>query len=122
MLYEVITEGKAERALDAIRNMLSQQASVNRDGQYLLLLADELVPGDVVILRPGDKVPADLRIFRTKELRVDEAVLTGESVPVEKSTTPVTATANIADRSCMAYAGTLVTYGQASGIVRNNFV
>ncbi len=116
-LIGFMQEGKAERALDAIRNMLSQQASVNRDGQYLLLLADELVPGDVVILRPGDKVPADLRIFRTKELRVDEAVLTGESVPVEKSTTPVTATANIADRSCMAYAGTLVTYGQASGIV-----
>jgi magnesium-transporting ATPase (P-type) len=116
-LIGFIQEGKAERALDAIRHMLSQQASVSRAGQYLLLLADELVPGDVVILRPGDKVPADLRLFRTRELRVDEAVLTGESVPVEKSTAPVTASANIADRSCMAYAGTLVTYGQASGVV-----
>jgi magnesium-transporting ATPase (P-type) len=116
-LIGFVQEGKAERALDAIRNMLSQQASVSRGGQYVELSADELVPGDVVMLRSGDKVPADLRLFRTKELRVDEALLTGESVPVEKSIAPVAATATIADRNCMAYAGTLVTYGQATGIV-----
>jgi magnesium-transporting ATPase (P-type) len=116
-LIGFIQEGKAERALDAIRHMLSQQAFVRRDGQYLLLLADELVPGDVVMLRAGDKVPADLRLFRTKEARVDEAVLTGESMPVEKSTEAVRSVADIAERSCMAYSGTLVTYGQAWGIV-----
>ncbi len=116
-LIGFIQEGKAERALDAIRHMLSHQASVARDGHYASLPAEALVPGDVVMLESGDKVPADLRLFRTKELRIDEAILTGESVPVEKSTAPVAEKLALADRRCMAYSGTLVTYGQGFGVV-----
>ena len=112
-----IQEGKAEKALDAIRNMLSQQAMVMRDGKFISLPADQLVPGDVVLLQSGDKVPADLRLFKTRELHIEEAMLTGESVPVEKTTQPVAAHATIGDRKCLAYSGTLVTYGQGQGLV-----
>ena len=112
-----IQEGKAEKALDAIRNMLSQQAMVKRDGRFISLPAEQLVPGDVVLLQSGDKVPADLRLFRTRELRIEEAMLTGESVPVEKTTLPVAEHATISDRKCLAYSGTLVTYGQGQGVV-----
>ena len=116
-LIGFIQEGKAEKALDAIRNMLSQQAAVRRGGKTLVLPAEELVPGDVVLLQSGDKVPADLRLFQVKELRIDEAMLTGESVPTQKSTAAVTEQAGVGDRSGMAYSGTLVTAGQASGVV-----
>ncbi|MDX1696838.1 MAG: HAD-IC family P-type ATPase, partial [Thiohalobacterales bacterium] len=112
-----IQEGKAEKALDAIRNMLSHQAMVRRDGRFVSLPAEELVPGDVVALQSGDKVPADLRLFKTRDLRIDEAMLTGESVPVEKSIQPVAAESGIGDRRCIAYSGTLVTYGQGQGLV-----
>jgi magnesium-transporting ATPase (P-type) len=112
-----IQEGKAEKALDAIRNMLSQQAMVKRDGKFISLSADQLVPGDVVLLQSGDKVPADLRLFKIRELRIEEAMLTGESVPVEKTTLPVAEQASIGDRKCLAYSGTLVTYGQGQGLV-----
>lgn len=112
-----IQEGKAEKALDAIRNMLSHQAMVKRDGKFISLSAEELVPGDVVLLQSGDKVPADLRLFKARELRIEEALLTGESVPVEKTTDPVTEQATIGDRKCLAYSGTLVTYGQGQGVV-----
>jgi magnesium-transporting ATPase (P-type) len=112
-----IQEGKAERALEAIRTMLSHEASVLRGGRRLVVPAAELVPGDVVFVQSGDKVPADLRLFRVKGLRVDEAALTGESVPVEKSDSPVEDAATVGDRRCMAYSGTLVTYGQATGFV-----
>lgn len=116
-LIGFIQEGKAERAMDAIRQMLSHQAAVARDGHYTSVPAEALAPGDVVMLEPGDKVPADLRLFRTKELRIDEAILTGESVPVEKSITPVAEKLSLGDRNCMAYSGTLVTYGQGFGVV-----
>ncbi|MGM0813341.1 cation-transporting P-type ATPase [Thioalkalivibrio sp.] len=112
-----IQEGKAEQALDAIRHMLSPKALVARDGQRRTVPAEDLVPGDVVILQAGDKVPADLRLFRTHNLRVDEAVLTGESVVVDKQTDPVVADAGLADRASMAFSGTLVAYGQARGVV-----
>jgi len=112
-----IQEGKAEKALDAIRSMLSQQAMVKREGKFIALAADQLVPGDVVTLQSGDKVPADLRLFKTRELRIDEAMLTGESVPVEKFTQPVAEHATIGDRKCLAYSGALVTYGQGQGVV-----
>jgi magnesium-transporting ATPase (P-type) len=112
-----IQEGKAEKALDAIRNMLSQQAMVKRDGRFLSLPAEQLIPGDVVLLQSGDKVPADLRLFKIRELRIDEAMLTGESMPVEKSTQPVAEQATIGDRKCLAYSGTLVTFGQGQGVV-----
>ena len=112
-----IQEGKAEKALDAIRNMLSLQAMVKRDGKFINLTADQLVPGDVVLLQSGDKVPADLRLFKSRELRIEEAMLTGESVPAEKTTEAVSENASIGDRKCIAYSGTLVTYGQAQGVV-----
>ena len=112
-----IQEGKAERALDAIRNMLSQQAMVKRNGTFIVLPADQLVPGDIVLIQSGDKVPADLRLFKTRELRIDEAMLTGESVPVEKSTQAVGKEVAIGDRKCLAYSGTLVTFGQGQGMV-----
>ena len=112
-----IQEGKAEKALDAIRNMLSHQAMVKRDGKFINLPAEQLVPGDIVSLQSGDKVPADLRLFKLRELRIDEAMLTGESVPVEKAINAVAEKATIGDRKCLAYSGTLVTYGQGLGVV-----
>lgn len=112
-----IQEGKAERALDAIRNILSQKAMVKRDGRFISLSAEDLVPGDIVSLQSGDKVPADLRLFKLRDLRIEEAMLTGESMPAEKSTQSVVANASIGDRKNLAYSGTLVTYGQGQGIV-----
>ncbi|MDH3561466.1 MAG: HAD-IC family P-type ATPase, partial [Gammaproteobacteria bacterium] len=112
-----VQEGKAEDALRAIRRMLSPQAMVLRAGQRITLPAEELVPGDVVQLRSGDKVPADLRLVRVKSLQVQEAVLTGESVAVEKQAAAVADDAVLGDRLCMAYSGTLVTYGQGTGMV-----
>ena len=112
-----VQEGKAERAIDAIRNMLSLHAVAVRDGRRRELPAEELVPGDVVLLASGDKIPADLRLIELKTLRVDEAALTGESAPVEKAAEAVAPDVPVADRACMAYSGTLVTYGQAKGVV-----
>jgi len=112
-----IQEGKAEKALDAIRNMLSHQCMVKRDNKFISLPAEQLVPGDVVLLQSGDKVPADLRLFKVRELRIEEAMLTGESVPVEKTASPVAEHASIGDRKCVAYSGTFVTYGQGQGVV-----
>ena len=112
-----IQEGKAEKALNAIRNMLSPHCIVLRDGSYRELEADQLVPGDVVLLASGDRVPADLRLLQVHELRVEEAALTGESLPVDKSPEAVATDAPLGDRFCMAYAGTLVLYGQATGVV-----
>ena len=116
-LIGFIQEGKAEKALEAISNMLSQQAMVKRDGKFISLPAEQLIPGDVVFLQSGDKVPADLRLFKTRELSIEEAMLTGESVPVEKSTQVAEKHATIGDRTCLAYSGTLVTYGQGQGVV-----
>lgn len=112
-----IQEGKAEKAVDAIRNILTQEATVMRAGKQQVVPAEELVPGDVILLASGDKVPADLRLFKTKDLRLEEAALTGESVPAEKSTDPAPANASLGDRQGMAYSGTLVAYGQGSGVV-----
>jgi magnesium-transporting ATPase (P-type) len=112
-----VQEGKAEKAVDAIRNILTQEATVLRGGMRQIVPAEELVPGDVVLLVSGDKVPADLRLFRTKNLRIEEAALTGESVPAEKETEPSPANAPLGDRHGMAYSGTLVTYGQGTGVV-----
>jgi len=112
-----IQEGKAEKALDAIRNMLSPKAVVLRDGQRYTVPAEELVPGDIVFLQAGDKVPADLRMIRANNLRIDEAILTGESVAVEKDTDPAAEKSDLGDRTSMAFSGTLVTYGQGRGVV-----
>ncbi len=112
-----VQEGKAEDALRAIRGMLSPRAMVWRGGRVMTLDAAGLVPGDVVSLQSGDKIPADLRLIRAKGLQVDEAALTGESVPVEKSLDAVEAATELAERRCMAYSGTLVTHGQGAGLV-----
>jgi len=112
-----VQEGKAENALRAIRKMLSPNAMVMRDGRQITIRAEELVPGDIVLLQSGDKVPADLRLFRVKGLQIQEAVLTGESIAVEKITDGVAQEAMIGDRRCLAYSGTLVTHGQGTGVV-----
>ncbi len=112
-----VQEGKAEDALRAIRQMLSPSAMVKRDGQQMTIPAEALVPGDIVLLQSGDKVPADLRLLRTKGLQIQEAVLTGESMAVEKLIDAVTEESVIGDRYCMAYSGTLVTHGQGVGAV-----
>jgi magnesium-transporting ATPase (P-type) len=112
-----VQEGKAESAIAAIRQMLSLTAHVLRDRRRVTIPAEELVPGDVVLLESGDKVPADLRLLEVKNLRVEEAALTGESEPVEKTPDPVDDGAALGDRACMVFAGTLVTFGQARGVV-----
>ena len=111
-----VQEGKAEQALEAIRDMLAPRATILRDGQRHTVASERIVPGDIVILEAGDRVPADLRLSDVRGLRVQEAVLTGESVAVEKATEPVAATAPIGDRRPMAFSGTLVAAGQGRGI------
>ncbi|KOO04173.1 cation-transporting P-type ATPase [Vibrio nereis] len=112
-----IQEGKAENALNAIQAMLAPTALVLRGSHQVMIKAEELVVGDVVILQPGDRVPADLRLFRSKGLQVAEAVLTGESMTIDKRTAPQPKECELADRICMAYSGTMVTHGQGSGVV-----
>jgi magnesium-transporting ATPase (P-type) len=116
-LIGFIQEGKAEAAIEAVRNLLSPSATVLRDGQRLTVAAESLVPGDLVLLQSGDKVPADLRLIEARGLRIDESVLTGESVPVEKSVAPAAPDAPLGDRLGMVHSGTLVTYGQGVGVV-----
>ncbi len=112
-----IQEGKAEKAMDAIRLMLAPHASVMRGDARLSIVGESLVPGDIVLLEAGDKVPADMRLVSAHGLMVQESILTGESVPVEKHITPVADDAPIGDRTCMVFSGTLVTSGQAKGVV-----
>ncbi len=112
-----VQEGKAEKALQAIRHLLAPHAVVLRDGCQQNLDAAELVPGDVVLLASGDSLPADVRLLQARNLRIDEAALTGESVPVDKQVEAVADDASIGDRLCMGYAGTLVTQGQARAVV-----
>jgi calcium-translocating P-type ATPase len=116
-LLGFIQEGKAEKALDSIRNMLSAEARTVRGGETRLIPADELVPGDIVLLESGDKVPADLRLTDGKNLRTEEAALTGESVPADKTTAPVSANATVGDRESMAFSGTMAVSGRATGVV-----
>ena len=116
-LLGFVQEGKAEKALESIRNMLSAEARTLRRGETRMIPADELVPGDIVLLELGDKIPADLRLVDAKNLRTEEAALTGESVPADKSTDPVTANATVGDRECMAFSGTMVVSGRATGVV-----
>ena len=112
-----VQEGKAEKAMAAIRSMLAPRASVLRDGERRTVDGAALVAGDVVLLEAGDKIPADLRLLDALGLQVQEAILTGESVPAEKHTRPVAPDASIGDRACMAYSGTLVTSGTGRGVV-----
>lgn len=112
-----IQEGKAEQAMRAIQSMLTVDSRVRRDGEVLSLAAEQLVPGDVVLLDAGDRVPADLRLLEARDLRIEEAALTGESLPVDKHIAPVAALASLGDRRCMAYSGTLVSAGSGCGVV-----
>ncbi|MBB5752970.1 HAD-IC family P-type ATPase [Prosthecomicrobium pneumaticum] len=111
-----IQEGRAENALAAIRTMVAPRASLWRDGRRIGVAVADIVPGDIVALEPGDRVPADLRLLRARSLRIDEAMLTGESVAAEKHAGRVAAAAPLAERGSMAYSGTLVVAGQATGI------
>jgi magnesium-transporting ATPase (P-type) len=112
-----VQEGKAEEALAGIRQMLSPHATVRREGAWADVDAEELVPGDVVRLRAGDRVPADIRLLEATNLRIEESALTGESVPASKGTDPVPAEAGVGDRQGMAHSGSLVTTGQGIGVV-----
>jgi Ca2+-transporting ATPase len=112
-----LQEAKAEREIGALSKMLSAEATVRREGRRQRVPAAQLVPGDVVLLQSGDRVPADLRLFTVRSLQCEEAALTGESVPAEKSAEPLPEKTGLGDRRNLAFAGTMVTYGQAEGVV-----
>lgn len=112
-----IQEGKAEQALASIRKMLSALAHVHRDGRWHEIDAESLVPGDIVRLKSGDRVPADLRLIKVTDLRIEESALTGESMPADKTTSAVDADVGVGDRHGMAYSGTLVAAGRGLGVV-----
>src|SRR5690625_3745567 len=112
-----IQEGKAEREMAALRSMLAPTARVLRDGKRNVVPVDELVPGDVLLLEAGDRVPADARLLLAQGVRADESVLTGESVPADKLVDAVAADAATGDRSSMLYSGTLITSGRARAVV-----
>ncbi len=116
----VVQEGKAEKAIEALQKMASPYSKVRRNGQVLQIKSAEIVPGDIVLLEAGDAVPADMRLIETSSLKVEEASLTGESVPVEKQHRPLPASDKdipLGDRSNMAYMGTNVVYGRGEGVV-----
>ena len=112
-----LQEGKALKAIEALGKTLVTEATVIRDGHRDRIDSTTIVPGDIVLLQSGDKVPADLRLVRSRDLQIAEAALTGESVPVEKSLALFGAEVPLADRKNIAYASTLVTYGQGTGVV-----
>ena len=112
-----VQEYKAGQAIEALSGMVPRNAAVLRDGRIVTVPAADLVPGDVVQLAAGDNVPADMRLLSQKNLRIEEAALTGESAPVEKSEDPVDAEAVLGDRTCMLYSGTMVVSGMASAVV-----
>ncbi|SIT83888.1 cation-transporting P-type ATPase [Pontibacter indicus] len=112
-----IQESKALAAIDALSKSMSAKATVLREGRKQQIDASELVPGDIVLLQSGDKFPADVRLVQARDLKVDESALTGESVAVEKHPDPVAADEMLGDRFSMGFASTVVTYGQATGLV-----
>lgn len=112
-----LQEFKAGKAIEALNDMVPEFTTVLRDDQYITVPVSELVPGDIVQLAAGDRVPADMRLIQQKNLTVEEAALTGESLPSQKSTEPVNIDVVIGDRKCMIYSGTLVTSGTATAVV-----
>ena len=116
-LIGFLQESKAVRAIEALAETMVTEATVVRSGEKTRISSTEVLPGDLVLLQSGDKVPADMRLLSVRDLRADESALTGESVPVEKSHEPLSDDAVLADRKNMAYGSALITYGQAAGIV-----
>jgi cation-transporting ATPase F len=116
-IVSYIQEAKAERAIGALSKLVTTEASVRRDSRKLRVPSAQLVPGDIVLLQSGDRVPADLRLIKIRNLQVEEAALTGESVPVEKNPEPLPEDTVLGDRLNLAFAGTHVTYGTAEGVV-----
>ena len=116
-LIGFVQEGRAESALQGIRNMLSSDAQARRDGDWKSVPAEDLVPGDIVRVLPGSRVPADLRLIEASNLRVEEAALTGEAVPASKSVDPVDPRAGIGDRASMLFSSSIVSAGQGVGVV-----
>lgn len=112
-----VQEARAEQAILSLQSLLSAQAVVIRAGKREQIRAQELVPGDIVLLSSGDRVPADLRLLHIQDLQIDESGLTGESVSVLKQTGELAADTPLSERHNMAYGGTLVTYGSAQGVV-----
>ena len=112
-----VQEGRAEQALAALDQMIAPQARVLRDGHRTTLAMSELVPGDIILLEAGDRVPADARVLRARGLQVDESILTGESVPAQKTEAAVPDGAALADHASILHSGTLVTTGQATAVV-----
>lgn len=116
----VVQEGKAEKAIEALQKMASPYSKVRRDGQVMMIKSEEIVPGEIVLLEAGDAVPADLRIIEASSLKIEEASLTGESVPVDKNSEVITLSEEdvpLGDRHNMAYMGTNVVYGRGEGVV-----
>ncbi len=112
-----IQEYKAGKAIEALSRMVPENVSLMRGGKKVTLPATDLVPGDVVLLASGDRVPADMRLIQSRTLQIEEAALTGESVPSAKELPPVAPESGIGDRTCMTFAGTLVTYGTGTAVV-----
>ncbi|KRN07606.1 Ca2+-transporting ATPase [Liquorilactobacillus sucicola DSM 21376 = JCM 15457] len=116
--FGVFQEAKAENAINALKEMTTPSSHVRRDGQIQTIKSSELVPGDIVLLEAGDIIPADLRFIKTNSLKVEEAALTGESVPVDKNDSPLEAEKlPLGDRHNLGYMNTNVTYGTAEGVV-----
>ena len=112
-----LQEAKAEKSIESLAKLVATETTVRRDGRKQRMHSDQLVPGDVVLLESGDRVPGDLRLFKVKGLRIDESALTGESLPVEKQIEVLPADTVLADRTNLAFTGTLVAAGQGEGVV-----
>ena len=110
-------ERRAEESVRALRSLVAPEARVIRDGGEQQVASRDLVPGDLVLLESGNRVPADIRLLQVVTLRVDESLLTGESIPEEKTVDPVPESSPVGDRSCMAYAGSIVASGRGRGVV-----
>ncbi|MBS0655100.1 MAG: HAD-IC family P-type ATPase, partial [Verrucomicrobia bacterium] len=115
--FGFLQELKAEKALQALSQLVTSEATVLRDGKRVRIPSQQLVPGDVLFLHSGDKIPADVRLLQVHNLQVDESLLTGESVPVMKATHPLAASTLLADRNNLCFAGTMVSTGQAEALV-----
>ena len=113
----VVLESHAEKSLESLQELSAPQSKVLRDGVKQTIASKELVPGDIIILETGDMIPSDARLIEAYNLKVDESALTGESVPVEKTTDPISQDVVIGDQTNMVFSSTVVTYGRGEAIV-----